>query len=321
MKRPLWHLLILGLTFVLPAQAQSNSNQAIQLVIPYSPGGGADILARALAERLGPRLGQHVIPDNKPGAATMLASSQVARATPNGQTLLIGTLAHSLNAVLQPKLAYDPVNDFEFIGKVGDFGFLLVTTPKQEIKDLRDLIAKMKEQPGKLQFGSAGIGSPMHLGGEYLKYLTKTDAVHVPYKGEGAALADLLGGHINFMLCTVSTCAARVQDGSLKALAAPSPARAPQVPNVPTSAEAGLPGYEIYTWVFLAAPKGTPAPAIEKLDRALNEVLADEEFRSKATALGIQVNARSSPAATKQLVQSEITKWGPVIKASGMTPN
>lgn len=314
-------LAMLGLVAALPARAQSYPTQPIQLVIPYVTGGGADILARAVAERLSARLGQPVIPENKPGAATMLASGQVARAAPNGYTLLIGTLAHSLNAVLQPKLPYDPVNDYEFIGKVGNFGFVLVTTPKSGINDLRGLVGQMQAKPGQLRFGSAGIGSPMHLGGEFLKYLSKTDAVHVPYKGEGAALTDLLGGHIDFMLCTVSTCASRVLDGSLKALATSSPTRMSMVPNIPTSAEAGLPGYEIYTWVFLAAPKGTPAAVVQRLDRALNEVLADEEFRARVTTMGIQLEPRSSPAAAKQLVQSEIDKWRPVIKASGMTPN
>lgn len=304
-----------------PVHAQAYPTQPIQLVIPYVPGGGSDALARLLADQMGARLGQRIVPENKPGAATVLAATQVARAAPTGYTLLISTLAHALNPSLQPHLPYDPVNDFEFIGKIGSFGFLVVTTPKLEVKDLQGLINRMRAQPGKLQFGSAGVGSPMHLGGEFLKHLTKTDAIHVPYKGEGAALTDLLGGHISFMLCTVATCATRVQDGSLKALAAPSPTRSALLPNVPTSAEAGLPGYEIYTWIFLAAPKGTPAPVVQRLSRALNEVLADEKFRARVTAMGVDLDTHSSPAAMKQLVQTEIEKWRPVIKASGMTLN
>jgi tripartite-type tricarboxylate transporter receptor subunit TctC len=270
---------------------------------------------------MGTRLGQRIVPENKPGAATMLAAAQVARAAPNGYTLLISTLAHALNPSLQPQLPYHPVNDFEFIGKVGSFGFLVVTTPQLGVKTLPELVERMRAQPGKLQFGSAGVGSPMHLGGEYLKHMTKTDAIHVPYKGEGAALTDLLGGHISFMLCTVATCAPRVQDGSLTALAAPAPARPALLPTVPTSAEAGLPGYEITTWIFLAAPKGTPAPVVQRLDRTLNEVLADAQFRGRVTAMGVDLDTRSTPAATKQFVQAEIEKWRPVVKASGMTLN
>lgn len=324
MKRVLRRLALLGLVGLMlqhPAQAQNYPNQPIRLVIPYVTGGGSDVLGRMLAEQLGTRLGQPIVPENKPGAATMLAATQVARAAPNGYTVLISTLAHALNPSLQPQLPYDPVKDFEFIGKVGSFGFVVVTTPKLGVKDLPELVERMRAEPGKLQFGSAGVGSPMHLGGEYLKHLSKTDAIHVPYKGEGAALTDLLGGHISFMLCTVATCAARVQDGSLKALAVPSPARSALLPNVPTSAEAGLPGYEIYTWIFLAAPKGTPAAVVQRLDRVLNEVLADEKFRARVTAMGVDLETRSTPAATKQLVQSEIDKWRPVIKASGMTLN
>lgn len=324
MKRVLRRLALLGLVGLMlqhPAQAQNYPNQPIRLVIPYVTGGGSDVLGRMLAEQLGTRLGQPIVPENKPGAATMLAATQVARAAPNGYTVLISTLAHALNPSLQPQLPYDPVKDFEFIGKVGSFGFVVVTTPKLGVKDLPELVERMRAEPGKLQFGSAGVGSPMHLGGEYLKHLSKTDAIHVPYKGEGAALTDLLGGHISFMLCTIATCAARVQDGSLKALAVPSPARSALLPNVPTSAEAGLPGYEIYTWIFLAAPKGTPAAVVQRLDRVLNEVLADEKFRARVTAMGVDLETHSTPAATKQLVQSEIDKWRPVIKASGMTLN
>lgn len=324
MKRVLRRLALLGLVGLMlqhPAQAQNYPNQPIRLVIPYVTGGGSDVLGRMLAEQLGTRLGQPIVPENKPGAATMLAATQVARAAPNGYTVLISTLAHALNPSLQPQLPYDPVKDFEFIGKVGSFGFVVVTTPKLGVKDLPELVERMRAEPGKLQFGSAGVGSPMHLGGEYLKHLSKTDAIHVPYKGEGAALTDLLGGHISFMLCTVSTCASRVQDGSLRALAAPSPRRSALLPNVPTSAEAGLPGYEIYTWIFLAAPKGTPAAVVQRLDRVLNEVLADEKFRARVTAMGVDLETHSTPAATKQLVQSEIDKWRPVIKASGMTLN
>lgn len=301
------------------AHAQDYPSRPIQLVIPYVAGGGSDALARVLAAELGARLGQPVVPENKPGAATMLAAGQVARSAPDGYTLLIGTMAHSLAPLTHAQMAYDAVNDFEFIGKVGHFGFLVVTRPQLKVNDLQGLVDLMRAQPGKLQFGSAGMGSPMHLGGEYLKYLAKADAVHVPYKGEGAALIDLLGGHIDFMLCTVATCAQRVRDGAIKALAVPSPRRSPLAPAVPTTAEAGLPAYQIYTWVFLAAPRGTPPAIVQRLNKALNEALADGKFRSRVTAMGVDLESSSSPAAMKALVQSEIDKWRPIVKASGMT--
>ncbi|HHW1763904.1 TPA: Bug family tripartite tricarboxylate transporter substrate binding protein [Pseudomonas aeruginosa] len=314
-------LSLISLAATQPAQSQGYPTQPIHLVIPYAPGGAGDTAARVLAEQMSARLGQRIVPENKPGAATVLAAGQVARAAPDGYTLLISTLAHALNPSLQPNLPYDPLKDFEFIGKVGSFGFVLVTSPKLKINDFQGLVERMRTQPGKLQFGSAGVGSPMHLGGEYLKHLTQTDAIHVPYKGESAALTDLLGGHISFMLCTVSTCTARVKDGSLQALVAPSPTRSALLPAVPTSAQAGLPGYEIYTWIFLAAPKGTPAAVVQRLNKALNEALADERFRARVTAMGVDLDTSSSPADTRRFVQAEIEKWQPLIKASGMTLN
>ncbi|MBK9609780.1 MAG: hypothetical protein IPO58_26730 [Betaproteobacteria bacterium] len=159
----------------------------------------------------------------------------------------------------------------------------------------------------------------MHLGGELLKNVTKTDAVHVPYKGESAALTDLLGGQVSFMLCSVTTCAPRAQDGTLKALAITGLSRSALAPAVPTVAEAGFPGTEINTWFFIAAAKGTPAAVVSRLNAALNEVLADEKFKTRALAMGVEVESRTTPAATKALVQSEIEKWRPIIKASGAT--
>lgn len=303
------------------AHAQDYPNRPIQLLIPYTAGGAGDVFGRLVAEQLSTRLGQRVVPENRPGAGTVLAAGMAAKAAPNGYTLLLSTLAHSINATLQPQLPFDPVKDFDFIGKVGQFGFLVVANPQLKVNDLRGLVELMRNQPSKVTFGSAGVGSPMHLGGELLKHVTKTDATHVPYKGEAAALNDLIGGHVNFMLCTLTTCASRIQDGTIKALAVASPSRSPLAPSVPTNAEAGFPGSEIYTWVFLAAPKGTPAAVMKRLDQALNDVLADEKFKSRALAMGVETDSRTSPAATKAFVQSEIDKWRPIIKASGMTVN
>ena len=224
------------------ARAQDYPNRPIQLVIPYAVGGGTDVFARIVAEHLGAALGTSVVPDNKPGAGTALAAGAVARSVPNGYTLLFSTAAHALNATMSTNLPFDPVNDFEFVGKVGQVGLLLMTNPKHvEANDLREFVETMRREPGKTQFGSAGIGTPMHLGGELLKHVTKTDAVHVPYKGESAALTDLLGGQITFMLCSVTTCAPRALDGSLKALAVTSVSRTSLAPAVPTVAEAGFP--------------------------------------------------------------------------------
>lgn len=300
-----------------PALAQSFPTHPIQLLIPYTAGGGTDMLARLVAERMSAQLGQRIVPENRPGAGTALAAGAVARATPDGYTLLFGTMAHALNATMNPSLSFDSVNDFAFVGTVGQLGLLIVTNPKANLPDLRALVALMRSQPGKSQFGSAGIGTPMHLGGERLKQITKTDAVHVPYKGESAALTDLLGGQMTFMLCSITTCAPRARDGSLKALAVTAASRTALAPSVPTVAEAGFPGAEVNTWFFVAAPKGTPSSVIQSLNVAMNHVLAEPDFRRRLEDMGIEVDRSTSPAQTKALVQSQIEKWRPIIRATG----
>ena len=299
------------------AHAQDYPIRPIQLVIPYTAGGATDVLARLVADHLSTRLGQRVVPENKPGAGAVLATGQVARAAPDGYTVLFGTLAHALNATMNPNLPFDPINDFEFIGKVGQVSFILIANPQVKAGDLAGLVELMRSQPGKLQFASAGVGTPMHLGGELLKHITKTDAVHVPYRGESAALTDLIGGHVSFMLCSIPTCAPRLQDGTIKALAVTSTDRSALAPALPTGAQAGVPGLETYSWFFIAAPKGTPAAVVSRFDQALNEVLQDEKFKSRAMAIGIETDPRSSPATTKALIRSEIDKWRPIIKSTG----
>jgi tripartite-type tricarboxylate transporter receptor subunit TctC len=301
-----------------PARAQDYPSRPIQLVIPYAAGGATDVLGRAVAEALGERLGQRVIPDNRPGAGAVAGTAVVARAPADGYTLLFGTLAHAINATLNPKLPFDPLGDFDFVGKVGQLSFIVVANPLLHVKDMHGLVEAMRSRPGKLNFGSAGAGSPMHLGGELLKHLTNTNAVHIPYKGESAALTDLIGDHVDFMLCSVTTCAPRLADGTMVGLAVTSSKRSALAPNLPTVAEAGFPGTETYSWFFIAAPKGTPAAAVARLDRALNEVLADEKFKAAAQAIGVDTDARSSPAATRAVVKAEIERWRPVIRSAGL---
>jgi tripartite-type tricarboxylate transporter receptor subunit TctC len=304
------------------AGAQEYPNAPIQLLIPHAAGGGTDVLARIVAEQLSLRLGQRVVPENRPGAGTALASGYVARAAPTGYTLLLNTAAHALNATMNKDLQFDPVNDFEFVGKIGQVGLLLMVNPQYvKAKDVRELVNFMQSTPGNVQYGSAGIGTPMHLGGELLKVVTKTDAVHVPYKGESAVLSDLLGGRLTFMLCSITMCGPRAQDGSLRALAVTSASRSALVPNIPTIAEAGFRDVEINSWFFIAAPKSTPESVVNKLNKALNEMLADEKFRKRAQAMGVQPETHTTPAATKALVQSEIEKWRPIAKAASGATN
>jgi len=301
--------------------AQDYPQRPVHLVIPYAAGGAGDVMGRLVAERLGAKLGQKVIPENRPGAGSVLAANHISESTPDGYKLYFGTLAHSLNATLVPKLPYDSVKDFEFIGKIGQVVFLVVTKPTLGAGNLPELEKMIQKNPGKFSFGSAGIGSPMHIGVELFKQLTQTDALHVPYQGESAALVGLLGGQVDLMLCTTTSCASRLTDGSLKALAVTAPSRSKLAPDIPTTTEAGLPDFQVYTWVFLAAAKNTPPHIIERLNVALNDVLADEDFKRRALAVGFETDTNSSPAAIQSLVISEIDKWKPVIRAAGVPKN
>lgn len=301
------------------AGAQDYPRRAVHLVVPYTAGGATDVLARLVAESMSARLGQPMIVENRPGNGAVLATGQVAKAAADGYTLLFATAAHSINATLNKRLPFDPVNDFDFVGKVGQLTFAVIVNPELPVTDLRSLVALLRASPGKYDFASAGVGTPMHLGGELLLHLTQTQALHIPTKGETVALTDLLGGRVAFMLCSITTCATRIQDGSIKALAVTSATRSLQVPKVPTAAEAGVPGLETYSWFVIAAPKGTPQPVLARLSGALNELLQDAALRSRAAAMGIEIDRRSSPGATRALVQAEIDKWKPIITATGAT--
>lgn len=312
---------LLALVAALPAAAQEVSypRRAIHLVVPYTAGGATDVLARIVAESTFTRVGQPMVVENRPGAGAVLATGQVAKAAPDGYTLLFATLAHSINASMNKNLPFDPVNDFEFVGKVGQLTFAIIVNPAIGASDLGALVKLMRANPGKYQFTSAGVGTPMHLGAELLNQLTGTQAMHIPTKGETVALTDLLGGRVAFMLCSITTCASRIQDGSIKALAVTSATRSPQVPNVPTAGEAGVPGLETYSWFIIAAPKGTPKGVIARLSGALNEVLKDTQVRARVAAMGIETDRSSTPDGTKAYVQSEIDKWRPIVRATGAT--
>jgi tripartite-type tricarboxylate transporter receptor subunit TctC len=308
-------LTLIGLLAAVPVAAQGPQYpvRAVHLVVPYTAGGATDVLARIVAESLSGRLGQPVIVENRPGAGAVLATAQVAKAAPDGYTLLFTTLAHSINATLNKQLPFDPVNDFEFIGKVGQLTFAIIVNPALGAPDLRSLVDLMRANPGKYQFASAGVGSPMHLGAELLKHLTRTDAMHIPTKGETVALSDLLGGRVAFMLCSITTCASRIQDGSIKAVAVTSASRSQQVPRVPSAAEAGVPGLETYSWFVILAPRGTPNGVITRVSGALNGALQDSQVRSRMEAMGIEADRSSTPEGTRTYVQSEIDKWRPII--------
>lgn len=301
------------------AHADTYPSRPVQFVIPHAAGGGTDVFGRMLAERLSERLGSRFVPENRPGAGTALASGHVAKSAANGYTLLFNTAAHAINAASNDRLSFEPVDDFEFISKVGQVSLLLMVNGKYvDVQSPAELVDYLRKNPGKAQFGSAGFGTPMHLGGELLKRITGVTAVHVAYKGESAAVADLMGGQISFMLCSVSTCASRAKDGPLRALAVTSLQRSSLVPNVRTIAQSGYPGAEVNSWFFLAAPKGTPKEVVLKINAAVNEILGEKAFQQKAQSIGVQLENSTTPEETRSLVVAEIEKWRPIARSTAM---
>ncbi|MDO9433951.1 MAG: tripartite tricarboxylate transporter substrate-binding protein [Hydrogenophaga sp.] len=304
----------------MPAIAQTYPNQPISLIIPFTVGGPTDAAARILGEYLAPKLGQPFVPENRAGASGVIGGSIVAKAVPNGYTLFFGSSILATRAIMPgPAMPFDLLKDFEIIGKIARSDAIVTVPSALNISDLRSLVNLMRTQPDKTQFGSAGIGTQGHLAGELMKYSTKTTATHVPYKGESAALLDLLGNRMTFLMCTPMSCAPRIQDGTLKGLAVTAKVRSKIAPDVPTVAEAGVPDLIAGPWWFLAAPKGTPRAVLDKLSTALNQVLSDDTFKKRLLALGLETESSTSSAAVRAELQSDMERWSPIIKAANIT--
>lgn len=311
---------LLGLAGIMAcAQAQTGPypNRPIKFIVPYAVGGATDVLARVTAEGMSRSIGQQVVIENRAGAGVVLGSSFVSKAAPDGYTLLVTTSAHSINQTLFRKLPYDSDKDFEPVAMLGKVSFVLLVNPKTEVSDLRSFIDMLKKNPGKYNFGSAGMGSPMHVGPELFKTLTGTEATHVPYKGESAAINDLLGGHTTFMYASPATAAPHIKAGTLRPLAVTSPRRSSLLPNVPTMAEAGLTSAETYSWIVLMAPAGTPRAAVDMLNREVAKALSSPEVKTRMAEFAFDVDARLTPQETGEFIHAEALKWAPIVKASG----
>jgi len=299
------------------AQPAHYPTHPIRITVPYPAGGTTDVVTRIVAEALSPRLGQPVIIDNRPGAGVTVGSNFVAKAPPDGYSLLVTTLAHAINPSLFRSLPYDSEQDFAPIGMIGLTPLVLVVNPGLEARDLASFIALLRAEPGRHTYGSAGVGSPMHVAPELFRQLTGTEIRHVPYRGEAPALNDLVAGHITFAIDPVTAASGLVRSGRLRAIAVASARRAEIMPDVPTMAEAGLPGFEAYTWTALLAPSATPAAVIERLNRDLNAVLALPQVRSRLTEFGVELSRAFSPEETREFIRSETVKWAPIVRASG----
>jgi tripartite-type tricarboxylate transporter receptor subunit TctC len=289
----------------------------IRVVVPTTAGGASDIMMRLLAQKMSDSMKVPVIVDNRPGAGNVIGSDIVAKAAPDGYTILLTYTDHVFNPFLHAQMPYDTVKDFTPIGLIGSVPLLLVTRPDLPVKTVADLIALAKAQPGKLNFGSAGAGTSLHLAGELFKAMARIDVVHVPYKGTTPAFVDLMGGQIQFLFPTSVSAASHVQSGKLKALAISSAQRAPNLPNVPTIAESGLPGYEASIWYGMLAHAGTPAPVIARLNAELHKALAAPEVRAKLVDNGFTITP-SSPEEFGRKITSELERWGKLIKEANI---
>ena len=293
-------------------------SKAITIVVPTAAGGGNDAMARTIAQKLGPLLGQTIVIDNRAGANGSIASEYVARATPDGHTLMFGYIAtHSMNPVLQ-KLRYDPVADFEPIGLVAFSPTLMVANAQVAVKDVLDLVAQLKAKPDKYTYASAGNGTAPQFAAELFKLNAGVVMLGVPYKGSAPAISDTIGGQTQFMFPSLFTALPHVKAGKLKALAVAGPKRSALLPDVPTLKEAGVDGVDVQQWYAIFAPAKTPKAVVEKLNKLLNQVLNDKEIIKRIEEHGADVEA-STPEALSALVKSELVKWKRVVQQAKLT--
>ncbi|HEX2830074.1 MAG TPA: tripartite tricarboxylate transporter substrate binding protein [Burkholderiales bacterium] len=315
MIRTLW---VIGALFALPTAAQSQSYpvKPIRLVVPFAPGGGTDIIARLISQQLGEALGQPVVADNRGGAGSTLGTEIVAKAPADGYTLLLGNISLAFNATLYQKLSYDALRDLAPVTLVAVQPNILVIHPSVPAKTFKDFVAVARANPGKYTYASAGVGSGTHLAAELLKMLTKTDLVHVPYKGTGPALNDLIGGQVHMMVSTFASALPHAKSGRLRALAVTTAKRSNAAPEVPTLIESGVAGFEYSTWYGLLAPAGVRKDTVQKLNAVAKQVLARDDLKQKFEAQGVDA-LWNTPAEFSAYLKSETAKWAKVVKATG----
>jgi tripartite-type tricarboxylate transporter receptor subunit TctC len=298
------------------ALAQEYPAKPIRLVVPFPPGGGTDFMARAVMQKVGESLGGTVVVENRGGAGSSIGTEIVAHSPGDGYTLLIVSGAHAINPSIYPKLPYDSVRDFAPVTMFVSGPQLLVVHPSVPAKSVKDLVALAKARPGEITYASAGIGTPPHLAGELFKTMAHVNIVHVPYKGNGTAYIDLIGGHVSVMFPNVATATAHVRAGRLRALAVTTKIRTPVAPDLPTIAESGVPGYEVSSWYGLLAPAGTPAAIVSRLQSEVAKVMRSPDISQKLTSQGLDI-VGSTPDEFAALIKAEIAKWAKVAKASG----
>jgi tripartite-type tricarboxylate transporter receptor subunit TctC len=307
---------ILAVTLFASATAAVYPERPLRFVIPFPPGGGADNLARIVSQPAGEKLGQQVVIDNRAGAGGNIAAEVVAKAAPDGYTLLQGNVAHAISATLYRKLPYDVLKDFTPVTQLASIPFVLAVNPALNANSVKEFIALAKARPGQLNYASSGNGGPSHMAMELFKSMAGIEIRHVPYKGAAPAATDLIAGQVQASFFTVSAALPYTTSGRLKALAIASSRRTPLAPDLPTVGEAGLPGFEATTWFGVMVPRGTPAPVVGKLHSVFVAALNAPGVRERISNQGFEI-VGSSPAEFSSYVRNEVPKWAKVVKFSG----
>ena len=312
-----------GLAAALPLPLSARAQGAyptrpITLIVPFAAGGSTDVVGRLVAQKLSEVLGQQVVVENVVGAGGNVGAARVAKAEPDGYTILMGTVAtHALNPLILKRKPYDPVTDFAPVALLVVVPNVLVVNPNLPAKNVQELIALLKADPKKYNYASSGIGTPLHLSGELFKSMAGVQMQHIPYRGSGPALNDVVAGQVPIQFDNLPSASEFIRAGTLRALAVTTKERAPSFPDVPTMAEAGLPNYETYTWNALFAPPGTPRPIVDALNAAARKALADEALVERLKTFSAKVQL-STPEGLGEHVKAEVAKWTPVVREAGI---
>ena len=324
MQQPPRHVFSVVAALLLPiaaapsAGAQDYPAKQVTFVLPFTPGGAIDLCARFLAQQLTDRLGKPFVVENRPGAGTVVASNLVAKAAPDGYTILVAPSPLATNATLHKQLPYDPAKDFAPIARVTDIPFVLVVHPSLPVRTVPELIQYARERPGQLSYASSGSGSTLHLAGELFKSMTGIEMTHVPYRGSPPALNDVVAGHVNLMFADPASAVAQIREGRVRPLGVTSLTRIPTAPDIPPIAEAGLPGFEAVSWTLLVAPAATPPAIVNKLHAELKSVVASPEGQRQIIGFGMLPFDSPPPEELKTFLQAEILRWGKVVQQAGI---
>ena len=312
-----WAIAVLA--SISPAHAQGFPNKTIRIIVPFTPGGSNDVVAREIASGLQSNLNQTAVVENKPGGGGVIAYAYVAKSPPDGYLMLITPASFTMGPHLSRNAGYNPITEFAPINLVADVPFIMVVPPTLPVRTVQEFIALAKNTPNKLTFGSVGVGTPQHLGGELFKMHAGVDLIHVPFRGATAALPDLLAGRIDVFIGAINSLLPLIKEGKLRAIAATGRTRIASLPDIPTMAEAGLPGVEVGSGVGLVAPAGTPPDIVETLNREIAKIIATPGFHQRMAAIGVDV-VGTTPAGYAKIISDDYEKWGKVVAAAGIKP-